>query len=52
MNNCRVCDKPDSEKPMTFRGEPYCSDLYRKVLLGELKLKVEQATNVPKGVVD
>lgn len=37
MSDCRVCETPDSEKPMVFRGEPYCSDDHRKVIIGELK---------------
>lgn len=38
MNPCKVenCGKTDDKKPMTFRGEDWCSELHRKILLGEL----------------
>lgn len=58
VNPCKVkgCRKTDDEKPMAFRGEDYCSDLHRKVLAGELTLKVEHvvvvATDTPKEVVE
>lgn len=35
MNECEVCGLPDSEKPMVFRGEQWCCDDHRKVLMGE-----------------
>lgn len=49
MNKCQVegCGKPDSVKPMAFRGEPYCSDLHRKVLSGELELVMVPEVIVP-----
>lgn len=28
-----LCMRRDSEKPMAFRGSPYCSDQHRKELL-------------------
>lgn len=31
-NPCRICGCDDSEKPMCFRGEPYCSDNCRRAL--------------------
>lgn len=31
---CEVCQKPMAQAPMVFRGERYCSDNCRKVLLG------------------
>lgn len=34
MTNCLVCEKPDEQKPMCFRGEDYCSELHRKFLAG------------------
>lgn len=46
MNECQVCKKTDAEKPMAFRGMPYCSDLHRKVLKGELTLKTVTTTVV------
>lgn len=58
MNPCEVegCGKPDDQKPMAFRGEPYCSDQHRKVLAGELKLEmvptVVEVKDVPKEVVE
>lgn len=35
MKDCKVCGKPDNEKPMCFRGEDYCCELHRKQLAGE-----------------
>lgn len=32
---CLVCGVLDGEKPMAFRGEDYCSDNHRKVIIGE-----------------
>lgn len=32
---CKVCGKKDHEKAMCFRGENWCSELHRKVLIGE-----------------
>lgn len=29
---CEVCQRPDREKPMVFRGERWCSDDCRKIL--------------------
>lgn len=29
---CQNCGTPDSEKPMCFRGEPWCCDDCRKVV--------------------
>lgn len=37
-NPCKVCGTPDSQKPMCFRGEEWCSDDHRKVLSGEIVL--------------
>ncbi len=45
--NCEVCDKTDEQKPMAFRGEPFCSDLHRKVLSGEVQLKTVQVVELP-----
>lgn len=33
MKDCKVCGKSDNEKPMCFRGEPWCSERHRKVLV-------------------
>jgi hypothetical protein len=30
---CRVCGKGDKDKPMCFRGEPWCSDNHRKLIV-------------------
>lgn len=35
--DCKVCGKPDNEKPAIFKGEDYCCDDHRKVLTGELR---------------
>ena len=40
MNPCKICGKTDDKKPMAFRGEPFCSDIHRKMLSGELPLGV------------
>jgi hypothetical protein len=45
--DCKVCGKTDDKKPMAFRGEPYCSDIHRKVLLGEVTLKTVQVVDLP-----
>lgn len=60
MNPCKVegCGKTDDEKAMAFRGEPYCSDVHRKVLSGELTLvktetiSVEATTTNENSVVE
>lgn len=60
MNPCKVegCGKTDDEKAMAFRGEPYCSDVHRKVLSGELTLvktetiSVEAVTKNENSVVE
>lgn len=36
MGNCLVCGKPDPEKAMAFRGEDWCCDRHRKMILGEI----------------
>ena len=41
MKECKVCQKPDNEKPMTFRGEDWCCERHRKILAGELKVEKE-----------
>lgn len=33
---CRVCGTSDPQKPMVFRGEDFCCDMHRKVMLGEI----------------
>lgn len=32
--NCKVCNKDDSQKPMAFRGEEWCSEAHRKEIQG------------------
>lgn len=32
---CGVCGTEDRDKPMCFRGDPWCSDNHRKQMLGE-----------------
>jgi hypothetical protein len=32
-NNCLVCGKPDEEKAMCFKGEDWCCENHRKVLV-------------------
>lgn len=39
MHPCGVCDKPDDQKPMCFRGEKWCSELHRKIMVGDLSKK-------------
>jgi hypothetical protein len=34
--NCGACGTSDSEKPMCFQGEPWCSDDCRKLMQGEI----------------
>ena len=36
MNPCEVCGKTDPEKPTCFRGEKWCCELHRKMIVGEL----------------
>lgn len=38
QNPCEVegCGVPDEIKPMCFRGERWCSDDHRKIILGEV----------------
>lgn len=33
---CLICGKSDSDKPMCFRGENYCSDTHRKMISASL----------------
>lgn len=33
---CEVCGTNNANRPMVFRGEDYCSDLHRKVIIGEI----------------
>lgn len=41
---CLVCGVLDSDKPMCFRGEDWCSDDHRKVIVdGESKTKYPEA---------
>lgn len=35
MSDCAVCGTPDSDKPMCYKGENYCSENHRKVIAGE-----------------
>lgn len=37
MNDCEICKMPDHKKPMCFRGERWCCDKHRKMVLGELQ---------------
>lgn len=37
-----MCGKPDEKKPMTFKGEDYCSEQHRKVLVGEFGSNLTQ----------
>lgn len=39
MNNCEICGKPDSEKPTCFRGERWCCEKHRKLILGDSPVK-------------
>jgi hypothetical protein len=39
MTDCRVCSTPDEAKPTIFRGEEWCSDGHRKIILGEVEPK-------------
>lgn len=32
---CKVCNKPDSEKPMAFRGEEWCCEKHRQLVVQE-----------------
>jgi len=34
--SCKVCNLPDRDKPMCFRETDWCSDIHRKMLIGEL----------------
>lgn len=45
MADCRICKKPDHQKPMCFRGEDWCCDLHRKMITGELPVETEQETH-------
>lgn len=36
MHACRICQKPDAEKPMTFRGTDWCCEMHRKMTAGEV----------------
>jgi hypothetical protein len=36
MNPCEICKKADHEKPTCFRGEKWCCDNHRKMIIGEL----------------
>lgn len=33
---CPVCGTPDHRKPMCFKGEPWCCERHRKLIVGEL----------------
>jgi hypothetical protein len=35
-NPCVVCGTVDRDKPMTFRKTEWCSDIHRKMAIGEL----------------
>lgn len=39
MNECEICEKPDSEKPSVFRGKPWCSENHRKLIQGDSPTK-------------
>lgn len=34
--DCEVCSTGYYDKPMAFRGENWCSDNHRKVMMGEI----------------
>jgi hypothetical protein len=36
---CEVCGAKNVDRPMVFRGERWCSDLHRKMVVGELPLE-------------
>jgi len=40
---CKVpgCGTKDADKPQIFRGEDWCSDLHRKMLIGELPMPTQ-----------
>lgn len=44
---CKVCKTPDDQKPMVFRGEDWCCDTHRKMIVGELPWPTE--TEAPPG---
>ena len=48
-HGCEVCGKTDPQKPMCFRGTPWCCELHRKVLYGEMTL--EQAEAAAQGQI-
>lgn len=35
MNPCQVCNKTDEQKPTIFRGEKWCSESHRKLIVGD-----------------
>lgn len=39
MNPCKVCGLTDENKPTCFRGEDWCCENHRKILVGDSKQK-------------
>lgn len=33
MHPCRVCKKTDDQKPMCFRGEEWCCESHRRIVM-------------------
>lgn len=42
MKRCLVCGAADNRKPMCFRGHRYCSELHRKVVMGEYGYSIDK----------
>ena len=51
-NPCPVCWKQDPDRPMCFKGEPWCSDQCRKVVQGEVAPNQKQLTLMPQWLLD
>lgn len=51
-NPCPVCWKQDPDRPMCYRGEPWCSDDCRKVVQGEVRPNPKQLTLMPQWLLD
>lgn len=50
--NCKVCGRPEGEKPSIFRNEPFCSDNCRKVMVGEEMPNWTQWANMDLELLD
>jgi hypothetical protein len=49
---CLVCGKGDGDKPMVFRGEQWCSDNHRKVVIGEKEPTTEELETMSQELFD